>query len=260
VPDLDAGLAAELGAAGVRWVLVVDASQSCTEKLQALRSAGLVLKCVASMADAKAWWKELGSELKANSDGHFAAVAFQPSYSTLPVLMSISHYMKRLKVLAAYGTDAQRGPYVALSSAFSGTYSKVLFKSENKYRDQFNNIYANQLWSAAGGGSGPGSAVNYTSVVREGLGTILRKYNITSMMDSSCGSMVWMPIALRSMAATQNFKFLGVDVACSLVDKHRQQFANETDWSFQCLDYANEPIPTGYDLVFCRDSLQHVPW
>jgi hypothetical protein len=27
----------------------------------------------------------------------------------------------------------------------------------------------------------------------------------------------------------------------------------------QCIDYASQPLPKGYDLVFSRDSLQHVP-
>lgn len=27
----------------------------------------------------------------------------------------------------------------------------------------------------------------------------------------------------------------------------------------QCVDYANQPLPSGYDFVFSRDSLQHIP-
>lgn len=27
----------------------------------------------------------------------------------------------------------------------------------------------------------------------------------------------------------------------------------------QCIDYASQPLPKGYDLVFSRDSLQHIP-
>jgi hypothetical protein len=26
-----------------------------------------------------------------------------------------------------------------------------------------------------------------------------------------------------------------------------------------CVDYANQPLPSGYDLVFSRDSLQRIP-
>jgi len=27
----------------------------------------------------------------------------------------------------------------------------------------------------------------------------------------------------------------------------------------QCVDYSNQPLPSGYDLIFSRDSLQHIP-
>lgn len=27
----------------------------------------------------------------------------------------------------------------------------------------------------------------------------------------------------------------------------------------QCVDYSAQPLPSGYDLVWSRDSLQHVP-
>jgi hypothetical protein len=261
VNDLDVGLAEELKLRSVRWVVALRDQSDCGAKLQALKSAGLVVRCAGTMADVKDLWKGLSAELQQHPDAAFAAVTFQADYRTLPVLMAMAHFMKRLKVVAAYGVNTERGPYVALAAGFDGTYSKVLFKSENKYRNQFNEIYEKKLWSEAGGGSGPGSDVQFTARVREGLLAILQKYSIRSMLDSSCGSMVWMPITLRAIAATvPDFKFLGTDVACSLIDKHRQAFANETRWGFQCLDYANEPIPSGYDLVFCRDSLQHVPW
>lgn len=57
----------------------------------------------------------------------------------------------------------------------------------------------------------------------------------------------------------QGFSFMGTDVTCPLIDKHKTNFANHTNWKFDCIDYANQPLPSGYDLVFSRDSLQHVP-
>jgi hypothetical protein len=55
------------------------------------------------------------------------------------------------------------------------------------------------------------------------------------------------------------FRFMGTDVACSQIDKHKATFADRGSWAFQCVDYANEPLPGGYELVFSRDSLQHIP-
>jgi hypothetical protein len=60
-------------------------------------------------------------------------------------------------------------------------------------------------------------------------------------------------------ADKKGFRFMGTDVACSQIDKHKAKFADKQSWAFQCVDYANERLPSGYELVFSRDSLQHVP-
>ena len=46
---------------------------------------------------------------------------------------------------------------------------------------------------------------------------------------------------------------------CNLTTAHARTFANKTNWAFSCLDYANQNLPSGYDLIWSRDSLQHVP-
>jgi hypothetical protein len=61
------------------------------------------------------------------------------------------------------------------------------------------------------------------------------------------------------MMFKKSFRFMGTDVACSQIDKHKAKFADKKNWAFQCVDYANERLPSGYELVFSRDSLQHVP-
>jgi len=56
------------------------------------------------------------------------------------------------------------------------------------------------------------------------------------MLDSSCGSMHWMPLVLKEAAAANNksdFSFMGTDVVCSLINKHVVTFANQTNWKFQ---------------------------
>jgi hypothetical protein len=97
----------------------------------------------------------------------------------------------------------------------------------------------NKVWGAgaAGGeGSGPGSSLALTTRIRAALPALIKKYNINSMLDSSCGSMHWMPLVLREAKAhNKGFKFMGTDVVCSLIDKHRETFKNETDWKFQVI-------------------------
>jgi hypothetical protein len=70
--------------------------------------------------------------------------------------------------------------------------------------------------------------------VRQHILAIIHRYNISSMLDSSCGSMHWMPLVLEEAGKSQpGFKFMGTDVACMLIDQHKQTFVNHTNWGFQ---------------------------
>lgn len=141
----------------------------------------------------------------------------------------------------------------------TGVPVEAAFLSTSIHRDAFTAIYDKQVWGPHGGGSGQGSSLERTEKIRATLLDVITRYNITSLLDSSCGSMLWMPLVLKE-AQTKNpeFRFKGTDVVCSLIERHKITYAN-TSWSFECVDYANQLLPSGYDLVFSRDSLQHVP-
>jgi hypothetical protein len=99
-----------------------------------------------------------------------------------------------------------------------------------------------------------------TEKLRAYLLDVIVRYNISSMLDSSCGSMLWMPLVLKEAEARNpGFKFMGTDVVCTLIDQHNKTYVNHSIWDFDCVDYANQPLPSGYELVFSCDSLQHVP-
>jgi len=93
---------------------------------------------------------------------------------------------------------------------------------------------AKKEWGQASGGSGDGSTLDYTANVRRHLLDVLSRYNVTSMLDSSCGSMIWMPLALRQHQQEQpGFRFMGTDVVCNLTEQHKVTYANESNWQFQ---------------------------
>jgi hypothetical protein len=49
--------------------------------------------------------------------------------------------------------------------------------------------------------------------------------------------------------AQPGFRFHGTDVVCSLIEQHRTTFANVSgSWAFDCVDYAAQPLPTGYEV------------
>lgn len=89
-------------------------------------------------------------------------------------------------------------------------------------------------WTSAGGGSGSGSTLPQTATLRAALPKLVQKYNINSMLDSSCGSKFGMPLVLREIQQSNpGFRFMGTDVVCSLIKKHVETFQNESNWNFQ---------------------------
>lgn len=138
---------------------------------------------------------------------------------------------------------------------------RVFSLAMNTVQPTFSEVYKTQKWGSAGGGSGGGSTMDATVSVRASLSDVIAKYKIKSFLDSSCGSMHWMPLVARAAhEADPAFRYTGTDAVCSLVDDHRLIFANESAWmDFACVDASHEPLPAGYDLVFSRDSLQHLP-
>jgi hypothetical protein len=79
-----------------------------------------------------------------------------------------------------------------------------------------------------------------------------------SFLDSSCGSMHWMPLVAKAAHdADPDFRFTGSDAVCSLIEGHHAKFTTDSSWmNFACVDGSHEPLPNGRDLIFSRDSLQ----
>jgi hypothetical protein len=60
------------------------------------------------------------------------------------------------------------------------------------------------------------------------------------MLDSSCGSMHWMPRVLAEVEEDKpRFKFYGSDVVCDLTAQHTKNFTmkGHRNWRFGCHDY-----------------------
>lgn len=176
------------------------------------------------------------------------------------VVTSLLKRLRHVRVLLLISSSYHNRADALLLLSANGMPLGVALSSTTVFRDAFQRVYDTKAWGLAGGGSGTGSDPNKTRVVQEALPEIIARYNITSMLDSSCGSMVWMPQVLENVTSKQpNFKFMGVDVVCSLIEQHKEKFASSRGYEFACLDYASQQLPCGYDLIFSRDSLQHVP-
>lgn len=125
----------------------------------------------------------------------------------------------------------------------------------------FESIYQNQLWSAEGNGSGPGSAPETTVGTRAALKQLVEERDLHSLVDIPCGAMAWMHLLLNELEESRpGFRYLGLDIARQVVEQNKQAYADKKNWAFEVLDMSSQEVPaTGYDLALTRDALQHLP-
>jgi hypothetical protein len=162
----------------------------------------------------------------------------------------------------------------------------------NTVQTTFEDIYARKLWGGDGDGSGSGSRISATGGARQILELVVLKYGLTSITDSPCGAMRWMPLALRRIGASVPcLRYTGVDVVRTVVAAARDKVAgvlppgqasflvrtralpnvcpmrliretvtrNNTFVVFaQVWDLSAAPLPpaAAHELVLCRDALQ----
>ena len=133
--------------------------------------------------------------------------------------------------------------------------------SVNTVQGTFSKVYATQLWGSDGGGSGTGSSLAATDSLRTSLTDLIAKYRIKSFLDSSCGSLHWMLLVAKAAhEADPDFRFTGSDAVSLLIEGHQATFAADSTWmTLACVDGSHEPLPTGRDLIFSLDTLQHLP-
>jgi predicted TPR repeat methyltransferase len=99
--------------------------------------------------------------------------------------------------------------------------------------------------------SGSGSNMVQTEEVRKRLPSLLKEFNIKTMLDIPCGDFHWMkevPLYLD--------QYIGADIVSALVSSNSERYANDRR-IFVTLDVTKNNLPK-VDLVFCRDCLVHL--
>lgn len=118
--------------------------------------------------------------------------------------------------------------------------------------DVFDQIYRQNIWGGESGDafSGVGSTgapcQQYVSLVNE----FIDEHRIRTVLDIGCGD-------FRVGQHLNCEKYIGVDVAPSIIEKNRAGFGNSKR-EFLCLDAAgSDPLPAA-DLCLIRQVLQHL--
>ena len=206
----------------------------------------------------------------AGPDGQTMPTLYAALLMSLAATSSSTTYPPRLILVDAGNTRSPDGASTATKKprapgfqviSTSPPRHAIYAQAINTVQNTFSHVYETQLWGKDGGGSGTGSSLAATASLRASLVDLIARYKVKSFLDSSCGSMHWMPLVARAAhEADPDFKFTGSDAVCSLVKGHQAAFAADSAWmDFACVDGSHEPLPAGRDLVFSRDSLQHLP-
>jgi len=115
----------------------------------------------------------------------------------------------------------------------------------------FSDYYKVNNWGDEESGSGYGSTLSYTEVLRERLPELFQELNVKSVLDAPCGDLNW----FKHILDKPTFKYIGGDIVPSLIKQHNENLAKE-NVSFIHLDVTEDELPSA-DLWLCRDCLIH---
>lgn len=107
------------------------------------------------------------------------------------------------------------------------------------------------FWGTYESLSGPGSDLEQTAIIRKNLEDIIKKYNITSIVDLPCGDFYWMNFVDFGTA-----NYIGCDIVKPLIQENIKKYKNKNRQFLQ-INVTQEEIPQ-VDLIFCRDLLVHL--
>eukprot|EP01134_Creolimax_fragrantissima_P002032 CFRG2032T1 len=143
---------------------------------------------------------------------------------------------------------------------------------ERPNQGTFEHIYSKGLWNGdgsdeftGGGGSGPGSNPDLLTYLPSIIEDVISTYKVSKFLDAPCGRVRWTSKLLRELAPKRKkqglpeLEYMGLDVVSSVIKRNKQEFKHEKMWTFKQMDLETEAIPQGYDIILCRDALQHLP-
>lgn len=118
-------------------------------------------------------------------------------------------------------------------------------------QQRFQRIHETNLWGAAKSVSGLGSEPDATVTLRLELPALLRRLNITSLLDAPCGDASWI------LRTDLGVRVTGIDIVPGLIDSLRERaMRGEISGDYRLADITRDPLPRA-EAVLCRDCLVH---
>ncbi len=106
-----------------------------------------------------------------------------------------------------------------------------------------------------GSPNGPGSSLKFTKGLCKELPTLLRRYQVTTMLDAPCGDWTW----ARTIDLSFLYSYIGMDVAPDLIKSNKFNVGPyRPNVTFICANLLTRPKFPKVDLILCRDFLSHL--
>jgi SAM-dependent methyltransferase len=119
-------------------------------------------------------------------------------------------------------------------------------------RERFQRIHDTNLWGAAASSSGLGSEIDATRDLRKALPLLLRRLNVTTLLDAPCGDGGWIN------TLDLGVRRIGVDIVPDLIAGLSARAASgEIAGDYRLADITCDPLPP-CDAILCRDCLVHL--
>jgi len=115
----------------------------------------------------------------------------------------------------------------------------------------FTDIYVHNRWGGRTSVSGPGSALEQTTVVAHELPLLFRELNVRTVLDIPCGDFHWM-----RTVNLEGIHYIGADIVQALVERNRDAYGGP-GIEFRHLNLVTDRLPKA-DLLLCRDCLVHL--
>ena len=115
----------------------------------------------------------------------------------------------------------------------------------------FTDIYTSRAWHSTESISGNGSELIQTTRITKELPLLIKKYNITSILDIPCGDFNWM-----RLVNLDNVNYIGADIVKDLIKTNKEKYPLI---DFRHLDLTKSELPT-VDLILARDIFVHMTY
>eukprot|EP00931_Biecheleriopsis_adriatica_P108941 TRINITY_DN83208_c0_g1_i1.p1 TRINITY_DN83208_c0_g1~~TRINITY_DN83208_c0_g1_i1.p1 ORF type:complete len:449 (+),score=68.40 TRINITY_DN83208_c0_g1_i1:105-1451(+) len=117
-------------------------------------------------------------------------------------------------------------------------------------------IYQFNVWGSDVSRSGTGSDLwsPEARLATTALDAVIDHFDVRSVLDCACGDANW--IVPFFVARHPEVSYCGVDIVPEVINQNRERHPGV---QFLALDLAESPLPRGAELVFSKETLNHMP-